>query len=74
MAAGKSTAALEAAAALGETAADSDALLELELGESIQPYFARHGEAAFRAAEERLHRHYGRSGYWMQAAETSEDR
>ena len=54
MAAGKSTAALEAAAALGETAADSDALLELELGESIQSYFASHGEAAFRQAEERL--------------------
>jgi len=54
MAAGKSTAALEAAAALGETAADSDALLELELGESIQSYFASHGETAFRAAEERL--------------------
>jgi shikimate kinase/3-dehydroquinate synthase len=54
MAAGKSTAALEAAAALGATVADSDALLELELGESIESYFARHGEAAFRAAEERL--------------------
>jgi shikimate kinase/3-dehydroquinate synthase len=54
MAAGKSTAALEAAAALGENAADSDALLEAELGDTIQSYFARHGEAAFRAAEERL--------------------
>jgi 3-dehydroquinate synthase len=54
MAAGKSTAALEAAAALGETAADSDALLEQELGETIQSYFDREGEAAFRAAEERL--------------------
>jgi shikimate kinase/3-dehydroquinate synthase len=54
MAAGKSTVALEAAAELGETAADSDALLEQELGETIQSYFAREGEAAFRAAEERL--------------------
>jgi len=54
MAAGKSTAALEAAAALGETAADSDALLEQELGETIQAYFDREGEPAFRAAEERL--------------------
>jgi shikimate kinase/3-dehydroquinate synthase len=54
MAAGKSTAALEAAAALGETAADSDALLETELGDTIQSYFERHGEAAFRHAEEQL--------------------
>jgi shikimate kinase / 3-dehydroquinate synthase len=54
MAAGKSTAALEAATALGETAADSDALLEVELGDTIQSYFVRHGEAAFREAEERL--------------------
>ena len=54
MAAGKSTAALEAAAALGVTAADSDALLEAELGESIQAYFDRAGEPAFRAAEEDL--------------------
>ena len=43
MAAGKSTAALEAAAALGETAADSDVLLEAELGCSIPEYFDRHG-------------------------------
>jgi 3-dehydroquinate synthetase/shikimate kinase len=40
MAAGKSTAALEAAAALGETGADTDELLEREFGESIQAYFA----------------------------------
>src|SRR4029077_17561550 len=44
MAAGKSTAALEAATALGETAADTDALLEAEFGESIQAYFDREGE------------------------------
>jgi shikimate kinase/3-dehydroquinate synthase len=54
MAAGKSTAALEAAAGMGETAADTDALLEREFGETIQAYFEREGEAAFRAAEERL--------------------
>jgi shikimate kinase/3-dehydroquinate synthase len=54
MAAGKSRAALEAAAALGEPAADSDALLEAELGETIEAYFDRAGEAAFRAAEEDL--------------------
>jgi shikimate kinase/3-dehydroquinate synthase len=54
MAAGKSTAALAAAAALGETGADTDELLEREFGESIQAYFDREGEAAFRAAEEAL--------------------
>src|SRR6185312_106382 len=54
MAAGKSTAALEAAAALGESPADSDELLERELGTTIQEYFDRHGEPAFRAAEQRL--------------------
>ena len=54
MAAGKSTAALEAATALGETAADTDELLERRFGETIQSYFDREGEAAFRAAEEAL--------------------
>jgi shikimate kinase/3-dehydroquinate synthase len=54
MAAGKSTAALEAAAALGETGADTDELLEREFGESIQAYFDRAGEPAFRVAEEAL--------------------
>src|SRR3954454_4021373 len=54
MAAGKSTAAREAAAELGETAVDSDALLEAALGETIQSAFDRDGEAAFRAAEEEL--------------------
>jgi shikimate kinase/3-dehydroquinate synthase len=54
MAAGKSTAAREAAAALGVTADDADALLEAELGQSIQAVFERDGEAAFRAAEEKL--------------------
>jgi shikimate kinase / 3-dehydroquinate synthase len=54
MAAGKSTAALEAAAALGTTALDSDELLERQFGETIQSYFDRAGEPAFRAAEEEL--------------------
>jgi shikimate kinase/3-dehydroquinate synthase len=54
MAAGKSTAALEAAAALGETAADTDQLLEREFGEPVQAFFDREGEPAFRAAEEAL--------------------
>jgi 3-dehydroquinate synthetase/shikimate kinase len=57
MAAGKSTAALEAAAALGVAAADSDELLERELGTTIPEYFDRAGEPAFRAAEERLVTH-----------------
>jgi shikimate kinase/3-dehydroquinate synthase len=54
MGAGKSRAAREAAAALGVPADDADALLEAKLGEPIEPYFDREGEAAFRAAEEEL--------------------
>lgn len=54
MAAGKSTAAREAASALGVTAEDADALLEAKLGAPIQTIFDRDGEAAFRAAEEEL--------------------
>src|SRR4051794_31311690 len=54
MAAGKSTAALEAAAALGEAALDTDELLERQFGETIPSFFEREGEPAFRAAEERL--------------------
>jgi shikimate kinase/3-dehydroquinate synthase len=54
MGAGKSRAAREAAAALGEPADDADALLEAKLGEPIADVFARDGEAAFRAAEEEL--------------------
>ena len=54
MAAGKSTAAREAAAALGVPADDTDALLEAKLGEPIEAIFDRDGEAAFRAAEEEL--------------------
>jgi shikimate kinase / 3-dehydroquinate synthase len=54
MAAGKSTAAREAAAALGVRADDTDALLESKLGASIEAIFDRDGEAAFRAAEREL--------------------
>jgi shikimate kinase/3-dehydroquinate synthase len=54
MAAGKSTAAREAAAALGVPADDTDALLEAKLGAPIEAIFDRDGEAAFRAAESEL--------------------
>jgi shikimate kinase/3-dehydroquinate synthase len=54
MAAGKSTAAREAAAALGVPADDTDALLEAKLGAPIEAIFDRDGEAAFRAAETEL--------------------
>jgi shikimate kinase/3-dehydroquinate synthase len=54
MAAGKSTAAREAAAALGVPADDTDALLEAKLGQPIEAIFDRDGEAAFRAAEAEL--------------------
>ncbi len=54
MGAGKSTAASAAASALGEEALDSDALLEQELPESIESFFEREGEAAFRAREEEV--------------------
>ena len=54
MGAGKTTAARAAAAALGARAVDSDHLLEEQLGQPIEDYFAEHGEAAFRAVEERV--------------------
>jgi shikimate kinase/3-dehydroquinate synthase len=54
MGAGKSTAAALAAGALGETELDTDRLLEQELGETIESFFGREGEAAFRAREEEL--------------------
>ena len=54
MGAGKSTGARTLAAALGVEAADSDRELERRLGEPIESYFDREGEAAFRAAEEDL--------------------
>ena len=52
MGAGKSLAARAAAAALGVEPVDSDAVLERRLGESIEDYFAAHGERAFREREE----------------------
>lgn len=55
MGAGKSAAARVAAAELGlPAAADSDRELERELGEPIESYFDREGEAAFREHEERV--------------------
>jgi shikimate kinase/3-dehydroquinate synthase len=56
MGAGKTTAARSAAEALGpgHTAIDVDALLEERLGKSIAEVFEQDGEAAFRAAEERI--------------------
>src|SRR5260370_41135390 len=54
MGAGKTTAALDAAVRFGMQLRDSDAVLERRLGHSIAEEFERHGEAAFRAHEERL--------------------
>lgn len=54
MGAGKSAAAREVAAALGVRALDSDRMLEDRLGCTVEEAFARHGEAGFRAQEERL--------------------
>ncbi len=54
MGAGKSTAAALAAGALGEPELDTDRLLEQDLGEAIESFFDREGEAAFRAREEEL--------------------
>ena len=52
MGAGKSTAARVAAGRIGARALDSDRELERELGEPIEAFFEREGEAAFRAREE----------------------
>src|SRR3954471_5852934 len=54
MGAGKSAAARDAGAALGEPVHDADRMLEERLGSSIEEFFAREGEAAFRAREEEL--------------------
>ncbi|HXB16284.1 MAG TPA: bifunctional shikimate kinase/3-dehydroquinate synthase [Solirubrobacteraceae bacterium] len=54
MGAGKSTAARELGAALGQEVFDSDELLAARFGHSIAEEFERGGEAAFRAAEEEL--------------------
>ena len=53
MGAGKSKA-IAAARAVGLDAADSDELLERELGVSIGEFFDAHGEAEFRRREEEL--------------------
>jgi shikimate kinase/3-dehydroquinate synthase len=54
MGAGKSTGARSLAAELGAQALDSDRELEQRVGEPIESYFDREGEAAFRAREEEL--------------------
>jgi 3-dehydroquinate synthetase/shikimate kinase len=54
MGAGKSRAAREAAGALGVAVHDADALIEAELGESIEAFFDREGDGAFRAVEEQV--------------------
>ena len=54
MGAGKSTAAIELAGALGTTALDSDRLLQEHLGHTVAREFELRGEAAFRAGEEEL--------------------
>ncbi len=52
MGAGKSSAARSAGRELGVRALDSDRALERRLGEPIESFFDREGEAAFRAREE----------------------
>ena len=54
MGAGKSAASRGAAERLGTKAIDADEVIEHELGEAIESFFAREGEAAFREREERL--------------------
>ena len=52
MGAGKTSAARAVAAELGVVAVDSDAVIEEQLGSSIETYFASHGEREFREREE----------------------
>jgi shikimate kinase / 3-dehydroquinate synthase len=54
MGAGKSTAAKQVAVELGVEALDSDREIEAALGESIESFFDREGEAAFREREEQI--------------------
>jgi len=54
MGAGKSTAAVELARALGVTALDSDRILEERFGRPLAEEFELGGETAFRAVEEQL--------------------
>ena len=54
MGSGKSSSARSVAAELGVQALDSDHELEAELGEPIESFFDREGEAAFRAREQEV--------------------
>jgi shikimate kinase/3-dehydroquinate synthase len=54
MGAGKSTAAIAAARALGTEAVDVDRVIEERMGKPIAQVFAEDGEGAFRAAEEQV--------------------
>lgn len=54
MGAGKTSAAKAVAAELGVPALDSDHEIERELGEPIESWFERNGEAAFRQIEEQV--------------------
>ena len=54
MGAGKTSAARTMAAGLGGRHADSDAVIEQKLGQSIEDWFATHGERAFRETEEEV--------------------
>ena len=60
MGAGKSSAARVAAAALGVRAHDSDRELEAALGEPIETFFDREGEAEFRRREEEVRSNFAR--------------
>jgi shikimate kinase/3-dehydroquinate synthase len=54
MGAGKTSAARSVAAELGVRAIDADAAIERHLGATIEDWFARHGEQAFRETEEQV--------------------
>ena len=51
---GKSTVGRQLAKRLGRPFADSDAAFEQRVGESIKCFFEKHGENAFRAAEQEI--------------------
>ncbi len=51
---GKSTVGRQLAKRLGRPFADSDAVIEAEIGESIRSFFEREGEARFRDIEEQV--------------------
>jgi 3-dehydroquinate synthetase/shikimate kinase len=54
MGAGKTSAARAAAASLQARAVDADHAIERRIGMTIEQYFERHGEAAFREVEEQV--------------------